>query len=393
MIDDLPSRLHAGFSDTFGVAPSITVRAPGRVNLIGEHTDYNDGFAMPMAIAPETRVAFLPGPGTDLRVVALDFGETDSFDSATVTPYAAGGWRNYVRGVIDELNRAGVSVPGGALAIAGSIARGTGLSSSASLEVALAHTLLAAAAQYWSALDIALLAQRAECGFPGVRCGNLDQIASAATRAGHALLIDCRSLALRQIALPGDIAVMIVQSGVERGLVDGEYNARRIECERAAHVIGVAALRDADKPMLAAAKGRLDDVAWHRARHIIGDNRRTLEAADALAADDLATTGRLMRESHVSQADDFGITVPQTDRLAALLNSAIGDEGGARQTGGGFGGTVVAIMRADRVDAVRRTVVGGYRTPLADCRTSASKRPPLVQGLSLDATRKNRVTS
>jgi len=361
-VSELSGRLGSGFVAAFGVAPAIEVRAPGRVNLIGEHTDYNDGFAMPMAIAPETRVAFRPEPGAELRVAALDFGESDRFDPATVAPYDAGGWRNYVRGVVDELNRAGVAVPGGALAIAGSIARGTGLSSSASLEVALAHALLAAAGVEWSALDIALLAQRAECGFPGVRCGNLDQIASAATSAGHALLIDCRSLALRQIALPGDIAVMIVQSGVERGLVDGEYNTRRIECERAARFMGVAALRDADEAMLAAAKSRLDDLAWHRARHIIGDNRRTLEAADALAADDLVTTGRLMRESHVSQAEDFRITVAQTDALAALLNGAIGDQGGARQTGGGFGGAVVAVMRADRVDAVR-AAVGAYRTP------------------------------
>ena len=242
----LSSRLHAGFAQNFGAEPLIEARAPGRVNLIGEHTDYNDGFAMPVAIGPETRVAFTSEPGAALRIAALDFGESDSFVPADVAPHPDGGWRNYVRGVVDELNRAGVVVPGGALAIAGSIARGTGLSSSASLEVALAHALLAAAGQSWRALDIALLAQRAECGFPGVRCGNLDQIASAATRAGHALLIDCRSLALRLIALPGDIAVMIVQSGVRRGLVDGEYNTRRAECERAAAYMGVAALRDAD---------------------------------------------------------------------------------------------------------------------------------------------------
>jgi galactokinase len=359
----LTARLLAGFADAHGATPLIQARAPGRVNLIGEHTDYNDGFAMPVAIGPETRIALFPERGAPLRVAALDFGESDQFAPAGVTPHPLGGWRNYVRGVVDELNHAGIAVPGGTLAIAGSIARGTGLSSSASLEVALAHALLAGAGQTWPALDIALLAQRAECGFPGVRCGNLDQIASAATRAGHALLIDCRSLALRQIPLPADMAVMIVQSGVRRGLVDGEYNTRRAECERAARFMGVPALRDADEAMLAAAQGRLDDLAWHRARHIISDNRRTLEAAEALAVDDLVATGHLMRESHVSQADDFGITVPDTDRLAALLNAAIGEEGGARQTGGGFGGAVVGVMRADRVDAVRRAVIDGYRTP------------------------------
>lgn len=361
--DPLDQRLRDAFAGAYGGAPTITVRAPGRVNLIGEHTDYNDGFAMPVAIGPETRVAFRADGADWLQVAALDFAEHDEFATRDLIPHAGGGWRNYVRGVVDELVRAGVPVPGGQLAVTGSIAKGTGLSSSASLEVALAHTLLAAAGLSWPPVDIALLAQRAECGFPGVRCGNLDQIASAATRAGHALLIDCRTLALRQIPLPDDIAVMIVQSGVERGLVDGEYNTRRAECERAAAFLGVPALRDADEAMLAAAQGQLDDLAWRRARHVIGDNRRTLEAAEALAANDLVATGRLMRESHESQAHDFGITVPDTDRLAALLNAAIGAEGGARQTGGGFGGAVVGVMRADRVDAVRAAVLAGYRTP------------------------------
>jgi galactokinase len=365
----LAGRLTDGFAAAFGAAPALVARAPGRVNLIGEHTDYNDGFAMPIAIGAETRVAFTPLAGADVQVVALDFGETDRFAPAGVAALPGGGWRNYVRGVVDELNRAGIAVPGGELAIAGSIARGTGLSSSASLEVALAHALLAAAGVTWSALDIALLAQRAECGFPGVRCGNLDQIASAATTAGHALLIDCRSLDLRQIPLPDDIAVMIVQSGVERGLVDGEYNTRRAECERAARHLGVAALRDADGAMLDAARGSLDDLAWRRARHVIGDNRRSLEAAEALAAGDLVTTGRLMRESHRSQAEDFGITVPATDDLAACLNTAIGDQGGARQTGGGFGGAVVAVLRADRVAAVRAAAL--------DWRTEAGESPAI----------------
>ncbi len=359
----LNQRLHAGFAAAFGASPLIVSRAPGRVNLIGEHTDYNDGFAMPVAIGAETRVGFTPQPGADLRVMALDLGEEDRFAPSGVGALTGGSWRNYVRGVVDELNTAGVVVPGGMLAVAGSIARGTGLSSSASLEVALTHALLLAVGLEWSALDIALLAQRAECGFPGVRCGNLDQIASAATRQGHALLIDCRSLALRQIPLPDDIAVVIVQSGVERGLVDGEYNTRRAECERAAAFLGVAALRDADEAMLMAAKGKLDDLAWLRACHVIGDNRRTLEAAEALSANDLRTTGRLMRESHRSQAQDFGITVAATDQLSALLNTAIGTEGGARQTGGGFGGAVVAVMRRDRVDAVCGAVLASYRTP------------------------------
>lgn len=359
----LRERLLAGFGEAFGGGPTFVARAPGRVNLIGEHTDYNDGFAMPVAIGQETQVAWRATDGGTVQVRALDFGEDDAFEASSPIAQPGGGWRNYVRGVIDELVKAGIPVPGGELAIVGSIPKGTGLSSSASLEVAVASVLLAQVGATWDAVRVALLAQRAECDFVGVRCGNLDQIASAASAQGTALLIDCRTLALRHIALPPEIAVMIVQSGVTRGLVDGEYNLRRIQCEAAATALSVAALRDADAAMLEAARGRMDDLTYRRARHVITENRRTLEAADALAAGDLVRTGTLMRESHRSQADDFGITVAETDRLAALLDAAIGPHGGARQTGGGFGGAVVAILPQDRVEQVRQSVLATYRTP------------------------------
>lgn len=376
---DLATRLTAGFTDAFGGTPDLVVRAPGRVNLIGEHTDYNDGFAMPIAIGQETRVAFRPRPDAPLNVAALDFAEGDSFDPADPQP-SGGGWRDYVRGVISQLRLAGVTVPGGDLAIAGSIAKGTGLSSSASLEVAVARVILEAIGQSWNPVDLALLAQRAECDFVGVRCGNLDQIASAATTAGHALLIDCRSLDLRQIAMPDDAVVMIVQSGVVRGLVDGEYNRRREECESAARILGVPALRDADEAMLDVAKVRMDESTFRRARHVITENRCTLDAAEALASGNLAAMGALMRESQLSQAEDFGITVPSTDALAALMNHAIGDEGGARQTGGGFGGAVVGIMRKHRAAEVQNAVIEGYRTPVGEAPTICIEAPAAGAG-------------
>ncbi|MCY1670133.1 galactokinase [Novosphingobium sp. SL115] len=371
MTAPLNDRLLSGFAAAFGGAPALVIRAPGRVNLIGEHTDYNDGFAMPMAIGQETRVAFRPAAGP-LNVAALDFAEADSFDPAA--PSRTGGWRDYVRGVVAQLVAAGITVPGGDLAIAGTIAKGTGLSSSASLEVAVARAMLEVTGQSWDAVRVALLAQRAECDFVGVRCGNLDQIASAATTSGHALLIDCRTLALRQIAMPDDVAVMIVQSGVVRGLVDGEYNRRREECERAARILGVGALRDADEPLLESARSSFDDLAFLRARHVITENRRTLDAAQALATGDLVRVGALMRESHASQHEDFGITVPFTHALAELMSEAIGPEGGARQTGGGFGGAVVGLMRKDRLAAVREAVLENYRTP-------AGARPEICEEL------------
>lgn len=356
----LAGRLIAGFAAAHGGAPAFAVRAPGRVNLIGEHTDYNDGFALPCAIAAETRIALRPRADDEVRVAALDFGESDAFVPAARLPHSAqGGWRDYVRGVAMVLERAGHRVGGWDIAITGDIPKGTGLSSSASLEVAL----VTAWAEDLPARETALLAQSAENDFVGMRCGNLDQLASAGTEAGAALLIDCRSLDLTPIPLPADWAIMIVQSGVVRGLVDGEYNARRAECELAAQTLGVAALRDADLAALDAARDSMTAAAFARARHVISENARTLAMAEAMRRGDLHAAGALMAQSHASQRDDFGIVVEPTDRLAGLIGDVLDGAGGARQTGGGFGGAVVALLPSAHVESVRAAVLAGYRTP------------------------------
>ncbi|MDH7639338.1 galactokinase [Sphingomonas oryzagri] len=362
----LHERLLAGFGSAFGGNPDFVVRAPGRVNLIGEHTDYNDGFALPVAIGVETRIAVRPRPDRLVRSVALDFdGEVDGFWIETPIRRAEGaGWRDYVRGSVDVLARRGFGHTGVDMAIAGDIPKGTGLSSSASLEVAVCHAMLAAAGHDdVPATEIALMAQEAENDFVGMRCGNLDQIASAATQAGAALLIDCRSLLLEAVTVPDGTAVMIVQSGVVRGLVEGHYNRRRAQCEEAAAALGVKALRDVDLAGLEDGRACMPEETFRRARHIVTENARTLDAAGALRAGDLASLGRLMAESHVSMRDDFGITVEHTDRLSAILAKAIGERGGARQTGGGFGGAVVAVMPVEIVERVREAVLNGYRTP------------------------------
>jgi galactokinase len=357
-------RLAEGFVQRFGGAPDLVVRAPGRVNLIGEHTDYNDGFAMPVAIGPETRVALRRRPDDEIRVAALNFGEEDAFaPSADLQKAELGGWRDYIRGTVAILAREGVYIGGMDMAVLGDVPMGTGLSSSASLEVAVATAVLALAGRQEDPKLVALWAQAAENDFVGMRCGNLDQLASAATVEGAALLIDCRSLDLRPVEMPSDASVLIVQSGVVRGLVEGHYNERRRQCEEAAAILRVPALRDADLAMLEAAAADIDSMVFRRARHVITENARTLAAAEALASGDLQTVGFLMRESHASQQDDFEITVPQTDRLAELMSDAIGQHGGARQTGGGFGGAVVGLMRNDRVNAVRERVLSQYRTP------------------------------
>jgi galactokinase len=356
-------RLAEGFAQRFGGAPDLVVRAPGRVNLIGEHTDYNDGFAMPVAIGPETRVALRRRRDGEIRVAALNFGEEDAFaPSADLAKAELGGWRDYIRGTVAILAREGVDIGGLDMAVLGDVPMGTGLSSSASLEVAVATAVLALAGRQEDPKVVALWAQAAENDFVGMRCGNLDQLASAATTEGAALLIDCRSLDLRLVEVPSDASVMIVQSGVVRGLVEGHYNERRRQCEEAAAILQVPALRDADLAMLKGA-ANIDPVVFRRARHVITENDRTLAAAEALASGDLQAVGILMRESHASQRDDFEITVPQTDNLAELMSKAIGRHGGARQTGGGFGGAVVGLMRNDRVKAVREQVLSQYRTP------------------------------
>jgi galactokinase len=364
----LHARLLSGFGAAFGGSPDLVARAPGRVNLIGEHTDYNDGFALPIAIGAETQVALRRSPSEALQICALDFdGERDSF-ALNPPPDRAleGGWRAYVRGVVSILTLRGYRLRGAQIAIAGDIPKGAGLSSSASLEVALIRALTAASEARYEPIEAALDAQRAENEFVGVRCGALDQLSSAGGVAGCALLIDCRALTLQPTPMPNDAVVMIVQSGVERGLVDGRYNQRRADCEAAAQVLGVKALRDADIDRLDEAHGAMDETTFRRARHIITENARTLAAANALEHGDLAATGRLMAQSHASMKDDFEITVDETDRLTGLIHAAIGGEGGARQTGGGFGGAVIGLMREAVAERVHQAVLHGYRTPNGD---------------------------
>lgn len=310
---------------------------------------------------------------SEVHIVAADFDNaTDRFDLADIE-HSGLGWSNYVRGMIDALQKAGFVLTGANLAIAGNLPKGAGLSSSASLEVAVGQAMLALAETEIDRTRLAQIAQAAECDFVGTKCGIMDQLISAQGKAGHALLIDCRSLNLTDAPVPEDVAIMIVHSGVTRGLVEGHYNERRRQCKAAAEAMGVPALRDVDMATLKAAG--LDDVTYRRARHVITENQRTLDATAALAKSDLELLGQLMAESHASMRDDFEITVPPIDRLVTLLQSAIGDEGGARMTGGGFGGACVAVLPAERVADVTAAVQAGYRTPDGDKPLTMVERP------------------
>lgn len=253
--------------------------------------------------------------------------------------------------------------------MAGDVPQGAGLSSSASFEVAVGQAFKSLYNLPMSPTALALAAQRAENDFVGCNCGIMDQLISARGQAGHALLIDCRNLDVRPVPLPDDLAVMIVHSRVQRGLVDSEYNTRRQQCEAAARHYGVRALRDLDRSTLEAGAGGLDELVFRRARHVVTENARTLAAAEALAAGDLTTLGQLMAASHDSMRDDFEITVPAVDTLVDLLQRAIGPEGGARMTGGGFGGCVVGLLPRSRVADVKAAVAEGYRAPGGEAAT------------------------
>jgi galactokinase len=316
---------------------TATVAAPGRVNLIGEHTDYNDGFVLPAAIDRYTTVAVEPRDDRRLRVESL--GETDdvSLDELERT----GTWRDYVRGVA----RLVAPAKGATLRIESTVPRGAGLSSSAALEVAVGRALDAEL----PGEELAQLCRRAENEFVGVPTGIMDQFASALSRAGHALLLDCRDLSYRHIPLPEEVAIVVCDSRLERRLASSGYAARRRACEEAASLLGVAALRDAT---LAQVETLPHDLR-RRARHVVSENERTLAAADALEHGDMRAVGELMLESHLSMRDDFEIVPAEVDALAVAVRDVDGCRG-ARMTGGGFGGCVVALVEHEAVGAIRR---------------------------------------
>ncbi|MEM9620512.1 MAG: galactokinase [Pseudomonadota bacterium] len=384
MSNVLTTRLKQTFAARFKQSPALLVRAPGRVNLIGEHTDYNGGFVLPCAINLETQVAVSPRADRLVRVLAADYGDVvDEFElSHAIGPSPSQEWANYVRGVFKVLQDRDYLFGGVDMAVAGDIPRGAGLSSSASLSVAVALSLQ----HVWQlsgldAVELARVAQISESDFVGCQCGIMDQLTSTSGQAGHVVLIDCDQLTTQAVPVPADMAVMIVHSGISRGLVDGEYNTRRAQCEQAAAQLGVAQLRDADMSLLHAHSSILEDVVYRRARHVITENQRTLDAADCLAQGDLAGLGKLMAASHTSMRDDFEITVPGVDQLVEVLQAAIGPMGGARMTGGGFGGAVVALLPATAVAEVTQVVRQKYQTPAGQAPEVMIERPVAGAGL------------
>ena len=378
--EDLVDTVRAGFRRAFDGEPAALARAPGRVNLIGEHTDYSEGFCLPCAIDCETLVAWRPREDGLVRVLACDQGgaiDTFQLDAGPLQPTADQPWANYVRGTLAAMQADGLVVGGADLAIAGNVPLGAGLSSSASLEMAVATAFEQRMGLSLAAGRKARLGQRAEHDFAGCQCGIMDQLVSAAGRADHALLLDCRSLTTEAIPLPADVAVLVLHSRVQRGLVDSEYNLRREQCQQAAAALGLGFLRDADAAALDRLARLVPDTVLRRARHVVTENARTLLAAAALRNGKLTEAGVLMKASHASMRDDFDIVPPAVDQLAGLVNDVLGGAGGARMTGGGFGGCVVALVPQHAVASVRDAVLRHYHAPNGEralvwhCRASA----------------------
>lgn len=347
------------FEAQFGSLPSWLVRAPGRVNLIGEHTDYNDGFVLPMAIERAIWIAFRPRSDGQVKVHSLDFNETRAFALGDFR-HEGEGWLEYLKGVAWALQDAGYPLRGWEGVLSGDVPIGAGLSSSAALEVATARAFVAVSGLTWEPKTMAKLGQKAENQWVGMKCGIMDQMISAAGEAGHALLIDCRSLATQPVPLPAGTAVAILDTATRRGLVDSAYNERRAQCEAAARFFGAPALRDVTADMFEAGADGLDEVTRRRARHVISENDRTLQAAEAMRRGDAVEVGRLMDASHVSMRDDFEIT---NDALNIMVECAREEPScyGARMTGGGFGGCAVALIRAEAAQQFSSHVDARYR--------------------------------
>jgi galactokinase len=377
-------RVLDGFRQRFGTRPQGLYRAPGRVNLIGEHTDYNDGFVLPMAIDRAVWVAAgrsseayalqdglvevedVPAgqPDRQVRAVALSLGREAHFSLDELAPEPKQRWSNYVRGVLagfERHTRATGQAPLGGLDLvyAGNVPIGAGLSSSAAVEVAVATAVRHLFCLDLPDLALARLCQRAEHEFAGTHCGLMDQFISVFGREGHALLIDCRSFAWQPVPLPPGQAVVICDTGQRRGLVDSAYNERRAQCEEAARRLGVASLRDVDRQTFEARAGALPALLRRRARHVVEENWRTQQAASALRQGDLAAAGHLMNQSHTSLRDLYEVSSKALDLMAGLARAQPGCWG-ARMTGAGFGGCVVALVEEVAVDDFVQAVALAY---------------------------------
>lgn len=368
----------AAFEKAFDRRPTVAAIAPGRVNLIGEHTDYNGGFVLPMAIERQTVVVADRAEGRTCRVHATAFDHTASFPVEPTLEKGKPAWSNYIRGVVRGCLDHSLD-PGGFDAVLDSnVPAGGGLSSSASIEVATATLIEALAGRSIDPVEKALLCQKAEHEFAGVPCGIMDQFISAMGQADHALLIDCKSHTPQPVPLTDPtLAVLIVNSNVKHELAGGEYAERRQQCETAAKAIGVDLLRDASMAQLESVKETIGEVCYRRARHILTEDQRTLTAVDAMKRGAWDAVGAAMFQSHHSLRDDFEVSTPELDTLVTIAGD-IGHGGGvigSRMTGGGFGGCTVSLVKADAVGTIADRMTREYEQATGVAPTIFVTRP------------------
>jgi galactokinase len=369
------SALRLAFRRQFGREEPRLFAAPGRVNLIGEHTDYNEGFVLPMAIDRTTVVAAKANDGRRVRVHSLNLNETAEFDLDDAGPKRRGRWLDYVEGVAQALEARGLALRGADILLSSDVPVGAGLSSSAALEISVGSALLGVSGVELSKVELALAGQQAEHDYVGIKCGIMDQLVVACGSKGRALLIDCRSLEMSLIPLDtSSTAIAICDTRVKHELSSSEYNTRRAECERGVEMFrrwlpGIRSLRDVSLSDFRAHEEQLPEPIRSRCRHVVTENARTLRAADALRADDFGEMGRLMRESHDSLRDDYEVSCRELDVLVEIASSVDGVLG-ARMTGGGFGGCTVNLLGREALGTFQEQVAAEYN--------KATGKPPTI---------------
>ncbi len=359
-------QLREAFEVHFGGGPPPRLaRAPGRVNLIGEHTDYNDGFVLPMAIDRALWLAVRPRSDRQVVLHSLNFTETAAFSLDDIRPSAERSWNDYVRGVAWALEERGYQLRGMEGVIAGDVPIGAGLSSSAAIEVAAAQAFQLVSGFEWDGVTVALACQRAEGEFVGMQCGIMDQFIAALARQDHALMIDCRTLEYELVPLPAGVKIVVSDTMKSRELVGSEYNLRRQQCEEGVrllsqHVPGIRALRDVSLEQFGQYEGLLPDVVRRRCRHIVNENERVLASVEALKQSHLAGFGRLMDASHISLRDDYEVSCRELDVITEIARALEGCLG-SRMTGAGFGGCAVSLVRNEAVEGFKKRLEQEYQ--------------------------------
>ena len=378
-LEELASRVAAEFQSHYGRPPRWIAAAPGRVNVIGEHIDYNDGFVLPMAIERYAIMAAdVAGTPGSVSIYDTQFKETAAIDVSGPVTNGEPKWANYIRGVLAGFQGRGVEIPALDVAFLSTVPLGGGLSSSAALEVCTATLVEAVTGKTIDPVEKALLCQKAEHDFAGVPCGIMDQFISALGREGHLLLLDCRTRKTELVPMDDpSVALLVINTNVKHELSGGEYAERRAQCEEAARNLGVKSLRDVTPEQLEAGKSKMSETVFRRARHVIGEILRTVRAAEGIRQSYWAAAGQLMSASHAALRDDYEVSCAELDAVVGIAE-AIGLEGGVygcRMTGGGFGGCCVALVKADCAAAIAAKIASDYKARTGIEATLFASRP------------------